>query len=55
MKWPLCLLLFLTACNREEQPQAPTQAESERLDDAESMLNGIGYGNSSRYSRPLRA
>ncbi|HEY5459984.1 MAG TPA: hypothetical protein VIJ81_11000 [Sphingomicrobium sp.] len=41
MRWPLCLLLFLTACQREEQPQAPTQGESDRLNDAESMLNGL--------------
>ena len=34
--------LFLTAaCNREEQPQAPTAAESERLNDAEAMLNDL--------------
>ena len=41
MRWPLCFLLFLTACQREEQPQAPTQGESDRLNDAESMLNGL--------------
>ena len=41
MRWSLSLLLFLAACNREEQPQAPTQAESDRLNDAESMLNGL--------------
>ena len=41
MRWSLCLLLFLAACQREEQPQAPTQAESDRLNDAESMLNGL--------------
>ena len=33
--------LMLAACNREEQPQAPTSAESERLDDAEEMLNQL--------------
>jgi nitrous oxide reductase accessory protein NosL len=37
----ICLCLLLAACNREEQPQAPTQAESDRLNDAESMLNGL--------------
>jgi hypothetical protein len=37
----ICLFLLLSACNREEQPQAPTQAESDRLNDAESMLNGL--------------
>ena len=35
-----CVLL-LGACNREEQPQAPTQAESEQLNQAEEMLNGL--------------
>ena len=34
-------LLLLSACNREEQPQAPTAAESERLNDAEGMLNEL--------------
>jgi len=33
--------LLLLACNREEQPQAPTAEESERLNDAEAMLNGL--------------
>ena len=33
--------LLLTSCNREEQPQAPTAAESERLNDAEAMLNEL--------------
>ena len=33
--------LLLAACNREEQPQAPTAAESERLNDAEAMLNEL--------------
>jgi hypothetical protein len=37
---PLAALL-LTSCNREEQPQAPTSVESERLDDAEKMLNDL--------------
>jgi hypothetical protein len=41
MRQTLCLLLLLAACNREEQPQAPTQAESDRLNDAETMLNGL--------------
>ena len=36
----LCVLL-LGACNREEQPQAPTQAETEQLNQAEEMLNGL--------------
>ena len=41
MRLLLSALLFLTACNREEQPAPPTAEESERLDDAESMLNGL--------------
>jgi hypothetical protein len=36
-----CLLLLLTACDREEKPQAPTAAEAERLNEAEAMLNGL--------------
>ena len=38
--WPIALLL-LTACNREERPEAPTPAETERLNDAEAMLNEL--------------
>ena len=34
-------ILSLTACDREERPEAPTAAESERLDDAEDMLNDL--------------
>jgi hypothetical protein len=42
MKWlALMLWLLIAACNREEQPQAPTAAESERLDEAEDMLNDL--------------
>jgi len=41
MRWTLCLLLLLTACNREEQPQAPTAEEADRLNDAEAMLNSL--------------
>jgi hypothetical protein len=37
----LLLLLLLSACGREEQPQAPTAAESDQLNDAESMLNEL--------------
>jgi hypothetical protein len=33
--------LLLIACNREEQPEAPTAAEAERLNDAEAMLNDL--------------
>ena len=35
-------LLILTGCDREEKPEAPTAAESQRLDDAETMLNELG-------------
>jgi len=35
-------LLILTGCDREEKPEAPTAAESQRLDDAEAMLNELG-------------
>lgn len=42
-KGPLIAILFLaSACNREEQPAAPTPAETERLNDAEEMLNEFG-------------
>jgi hypothetical protein len=41
MRMIACLLLLLAACNREEKPQAPTAAETERLDQAEAMLNGL--------------
>jgi hypothetical protein len=41
MRSVFCLLLLLTACNREEKPQAPTPAEAERLNDAEVMLNTL--------------
>ena len=37
----LPLALLAAACNREEQPQAPTAAESERLNEAEDMLNDL--------------
>ena len=43
MKNILLSVAFLaTACSREEQPQAPTAAESDRLNDAEEMLNELG-------------
>jgi hypothetical protein len=31
----------MAACQREEQPAPPTAEESDRLNDAESMLNGL--------------
>ena len=33
--------LLLASCNREERPEPPTVAESERLDEAEEMLNAL--------------
>jgi hypothetical protein len=37
----LATAVLLAACSREEQPQAPTAAESEQLNDAEAMLNEL--------------
>ena len=37
----LPIVVLLTACNREEQPQAPTAAETEQLNEAEEMLNEL--------------
>ena len=37
----LLVALFLGACNREEEPEPPTPAETERLDEAEDMLNDL--------------
>ena len=37
----LPIVLLLTACNRDEQPQSPTAAESEQLNEAEEMLNEL--------------
>lgn len=33
--------LLIAACNREEQPEAPTAEETERLNGAEEMLNQL--------------
>ena len=38
---PILLLILASACNREERPQAPTPAETEQLNEAEEMLNGL--------------
>ena len=38
---PASILLLAAACHREDQPQAPTAAESERLNEAEDMLNQL--------------
>lgn len=37
----LLATLLASGCNREEQPQAPTQAETEQLNEAEDMLNDL--------------
>jgi hypothetical protein len=42
MRLTLCLLfLLLTACQQEEKVEAPTAAETDRLDNAEAMLNSL--------------
>ena len=35
------LLALLASCGNEEQPEAPTAAESQRLDEAEEMLSRL--------------
>ena len=37
----LAATLLLASCNREEQPQAPSAAEAEQLNDAETMLDDL--------------
>jgi len=34
-------VLLLASCNRQDRPEAPTPAETQRLDDAEEMLNSL--------------
>jgi hypothetical protein len=42
MKKTLLLgILLLASCNREERPEVPNPAESQRLDEAEEMLNDL--------------
>ena len=41
MKKLLACLLLLSACNREERPEGPTPEETERLNEAEEMLNEL--------------
>jgi len=36
----LCILLLMTAC-RDQRPPQPTAAQSDQLNDAEDMLNGM--------------
>ena len=35
------LMLLLASCDRAERPEAPTAAETERLDDADAMLDNL--------------
>lgn len=37
----ILLPLALISCNREEQPQRPTEAESEQLNEADAMLDRL--------------
>jgi nitrous oxide reductase accessory protein NosL len=41
MKKILFALLLIAGCDRGEKPEAPTPAESARLDEAEAMLNEL--------------
>ena len=34
-------ILLLASCDREERPEVPTPAESQRLDEAGEMLNDL--------------
>ena len=54
MRMAIAALLMLAACNREEQPAPPTAEEADRLNDAESMLNGLANeeGPEDRSSGP---
>jgi len=54
MRMAIAALLMLAACNREEQPSPPTAEEADRLNDAESMLNGLANeeGPEDRSSGP---
>ena len=49
-------MLLLPSCNQEERPEAPTAAESERLNEAEEMLNALpAAGKSAGRSRGKKA
>jgi hypothetical protein len=37
----LLSLILLSSCSREEKAEPPTAAESQRLDNAEDMLNAL--------------
>ena len=37
----ILLLLALFACNREEEPRAPTEVQSEQLNEADAMLDRL--------------
>jgi len=53
----LLAAVLLAACTREEQPQAPTAAESERLDEADAMLNELANedGAAAEATAPLNS
>ena len=37
----LCGLLLVAACHKKDEPPAPTAQQSDQLNDAEDMLNGM--------------
>ena len=39
--YPALILISAAACNREEQPQAPTASESDQLNEADQMLDNL--------------
>jgi hypothetical protein len=41
MKRALPLLLLLSACDREPQPEPPTAGENAQLDEADAMLDAL--------------
>jgi hypothetical protein len=42
MRWIIMMAsVLLASCNREGQPQAPTAAESDRLNEADAMLDEL--------------
>ena len=46
--------LLLTACSHDEQPEAPTPAEAERLNDGEGMLNQLANEDSPSPAQEAR-
>ena len=39
----LCVGLLLCSCHDRQQPPAPTAEQSDQLNDAEDMLNGMAH------------